>query len=109
MTVERLKNKKDKESVIHKQAQCTCKFCGEKHKSTIAKPNHSFTGREETIGLATDNAVGDALEHIREKLTTDDLIPEYQKMYKKLKKGESVSFIDIEGEKHEVRVVALNQ
>lgn len=107
MTVEGIgKRKKDKEASIHRQAQCTCKYCGEKHESTIAEPNQSFVGRSETIGVASDNAVGDALGHIQTMM--GDAFTDYQGKYTSLRSGDSVSFSDVKGKPHTIQVKTLN-
>ncbi|MFZ3301611.1 MAG: hypothetical protein WA152_02790 [Microgenomates group bacterium] len=108
MTAEGLsKRKKDKETSIYRQAECSCGFCGEKHKSTIAQPNERFVGREQTTHKATDNASGNALEHVFEMM--GDAFTDYQVKYTTLSSGRSLLFKDRAGKDHTIQVKTLNQ
>lgn len=97
------KERKEKENIIHRQAQCSCGFCGTDHESTIAEPNRSFQGRDETIGIATNGAAADAMSHMQE---LDVEITNYQQTYTTLSKEGTVTFKDNNSKVHEISVVS---
>ncbi len=96
------KERKGKENVIHRQAQCSCGFCGTNHESTIAEPNRSFQGRDETIGIATNGAAADAMTHMQDL----EVEIKYQQTYSTLSEGGTVTFKDNNSKVHEIRVVS---
>src|SRR3990172_7346191 len=92
----------EKDGSVYRHAECTCSFCGKDHESTIAKPKGNFEGREETVGLATDEAVADALGHIQEVAEVEN----YQKTYTDLINGLSVS---VEGNNSSTHSVSIKE
>lgn len=98
--------RKETKIVTHRQAQCSCGFCGEQHKSTLAKPVGGFKGREETLGLATSDAVADALCHVMDVLGN---LLEYQSMTRSLLLDKKLNFYDKDSGKHTISIIEITQ